>query len=232
MRFVSVRGLIYLTIFIIFVFSIEAKKAEVSRLRSKDVTSILSLMIEGGAPVTAYKVDYKNLVISDKVTIKKCNNDFCFYTSRDGRSKLKVGAKVFELSTDNSIGSIKSIGLKADYRNGLYKVIVNLDKPIKYFMVSEVEIKTFNDVITIPIQALEDQKYVWLIKDNETAERIALKLGQRNSRYVQVIDGLKSNQSIILDGANQIPIYKKIKIINSVEKENSTAQPNKSEAQS
>lgn len=225
MKIVSVRVVLYLAIFLIFVFFIEAKKAQVAKEKSQEVESILSLMMENGAPVTTYKVEPKDFIERQKVTLRSCDGSICFYISRDKKQQLNLGATLYEMNSNKKVGKINYISQSPDYKTGLYKVTVNgLDIQAEQ-NVYDVEVKTYKDSLVVPTQALEDDRYLWVVESNEKAKKVEVKTGDKNYQYVQIKEGIKAGQIIVLDGAGQIPIYKKIKIINEVDSSEKKVAP-------
>lgn len=228
MKIVSVRVIVYLAIFLAFVALIEGKKSQVAKEKAKEVESILSLMMENGAPVSTYKVTPKDFVLKEKVTLKKCGVSLCFYTSRDKKNKLNVGAKIYKQNSDQIMGEVTYISNIPDYRNGLYQVKVSMPTFQEQALVAEVETKTIKNTLVVPSQAIQDQQFIWIVKGND-ADKIKIKVGHKNSQYSQITEGIQAGQTIILDGANQIPIYKKINVIND-SKDNKVA-PNSEDAE-
>lgn len=216
MKIVSVRVILYIAIFLIFVFFIEAKKAEVAKEKSQEVESILSLMMENGAPVTTYKVEPKDFIERQKVTLRNCGNSVCFYLSRDKKQQISQNAHLYEMNSNKKVGKIDFISQSPDYKTGLYKVTVSGVGIESEQNVYDVEVKTYKNSLVVPTQALEDDRYIWVVEDSNTAKRVEVKTGDKNYQYVQIKEGIKAGQIIVLDGASQIPIYKKIKILNEV----------------
>ena len=213
MKVVSVRVIVYLAIFLAFVALIEGKKSQVAKEKAKEVESILSLMMENGAPVTTYKVIPKDFALKEKVTLKNCDASTCFYTSRDKKNKLNIGAKIYQQNSKQIIGEVTFISNSPDYRNGLYQVKVSVPNFQEQALVAEVETRTIKNTLVVPSQAIQDQNYLWTVNGSD-ASKVKIKVGHKNSQYSQVTEGIQEGQTIILDGANQIPIYKKINVIN------------------
>ena len=56
-------------------------------------------------------------------------------------------------------------------------------------------------------------KYVFVVGNNNTAEQRRIVLGLQNEDNVEVIEGLKENDSLIIDGYETLRDRSKIKII-------------------
>lgn len=125
--------------------------------------------------------------------------------------KVKIGQKV-KIKIDNISDiylKITEISPIIDSVNHIFKVkasIENPDQKIKQGMSFECQVifDEKNDVLMLPTNAVidnsENQKIIYLIgKDNKVVERV-VKTGFKNTEKTEIISGLNSNESVILEG--------------------------------
>lgn len=95
--------------------------------------------------------------------------------------------------------------------------IPNKNGEIKAGMFAKVSIpaKAKKSVLAVPESALvmrEDQKTVYVVKDNNTVQQIVLKLGYVADGWAEVLEGLKEGDRIVVSGQNKLRDGVSIKI--------------------
>lgn len=125
--------------------------------------------------------------------------------------KIKIGqkcqVKVDTFPDDVFEGEIYTRNLAADTISKTFKVEVKVDNPeikIKAGVFAEVNVEIFKkeNVLLLPISALIEQgdaSSVVLYNDG-TAKYKNIKVGQRNDRLFEVLEGLEEGQQVVVEG--------------------------------
>lgn len=122
--------------------------------------------------------------------------------------KIKVGQscliKVTGLDKQEFKGDIYSKNWAADPISKTFKVEVKIENPditIKAGVFAEVMIRILHkmDVFTLPLSALVDNQYVVLYEDGK-ARTVTVKVGDKNNREVEIIDGLNTGKLVVIEG--------------------------------
>lgn len=125
----------------------------------------------------------------------------------DVNKKAKVTVKIDPLNPGVFHGSVKSIGLPSDPKEGIFPVeiiISNSEMKIRPAMVATAVFKgrVYRDIILIPQDAVIEQlgqKIVFVVENN-TAYRKIIKTGKRFGFYVQVVEGLQRGEQLVVLG--------------------------------
>jgi len=128
--------------------------------------------------------------------------------SKEDLSFLKIGQQVV-LENDLK-GVLSSIGPKADALTGKVKIEItfnNRDNLLLAGTFIDVEIPiTDTDKIFVPLNALiitQAEKFVYLFKDGK-AEKRKVETGNMKGSYIEIINGLKTEDEIIIEGNKNI----------------------------
>ncbi|MEZ4871076.1 MAG: hypothetical protein R2827_02290 [Bdellovibrionales bacterium] len=122
------------------------------------------------------------------------------------------------------LGVVKAVSRQADYRNGLYKTIITLDKPASDLqsgnaMVAEILINKKNNVLSVPVEVVEEdsgKNFLWVVKDNKPF-RIRVQTGVRNEREVEIIEGLSGGEQLIVKGLSQAIEYGQVQVVEDMQ---------------
>lgn len=96
--------------------------------------------------------------------------------------------------------STRSLTVRARYPNAERKLIPGLYASV------DLKLRTFDDAIMIPTEALIPDiggSKVFKVKDGK-ADQVFVKTGKRNERRVQVTDGIKAGDTVIVSGILQV----------------------------
>ncbi len=128
------------------------------------------------------------------------------------KKEIAKGEKVKILSTEtgeNFEGKIKFISQEADEKNRMFQVICvvkNIGKAEKLFpgtfLEAEVPLKTYKDIILLPIEAVRDGG-VFVVEKN-TARFRRIEVGKIFRKYLEVKGGVIPGDLLIVDGIDLV----------------------------
>lgn len=102
-------------------------------------------------------------------------------------------------------GSVTLVNLTADPSTKKFKVEVSVDNPdyiLRPNTFGEVtlEVSTRENTLVIPQKAVLEGKYVFIVREDNVAERKEVTLGLQNSDRIEVVQGLKEGDLVIVEG--------------------------------
>jgi len=102
-------------------------------------------------------------------------------------------------------GQVAIVNLTADPLTKKFKVEAMIDNPdlvLRPNTFGEVtlEVSTHEDALVIPQKAVLESKYVFLVGENNQAQRREVNLGLQNADLVEILNGLKEGYLVIVDG--------------------------------
>ena len=102
-------------------------------------------------------------------------------------------------------GRVSIVNITADPVSKKFKVEVTVDNPdlaLKPNTFGEVslEVSTHENALVIPQKAVLENKYAFRVKNDNTVERVELSLGLQNSDRIEVINGLKEGDLVVVEG--------------------------------
>ncbi len=126
--------------------------------------------------------------------------------------KLPATITVDAFPNQSFRGSVASVGVLPSQENWLnqdtknYRTIVTIDEEVSKLKpgmtaVVKIHVDRLKDVISIPVQSIvqiEDETWVY-VKKNGDIERTIVKLGQSNSKFVEVKSGLSEDDRVVLN---------------------------------
>ncbi|MDD1610015.1 MAG: MdtA/MuxA family multidrug efflux RND transporter periplasmic adaptor subunit [Methylococcaceae bacterium] len=125
---------------------------------------------------------------------------------RSGKNKLAVGQL---LAVDNQIDpSTGTVKLKSQFANTDGALFVNQFVNVRMLM------ETLHSVPVIPSAAVQNGEkgsFVYLLKDDQTVTVRPVKLGTVNGENVAVLEGLKAQELIVIDGTDKLREGAKVK---------------------
>lgn len=121
------------------------------------------------------------------------------------------------------LGKIFSVSMKMDEKMKGFRVEVIADNPkfiLKSGITVEVEVQVYENsrAIVIPkylVQKTYDDKEFVYVEENGIARLRLIKVGNTNHGLVEIIDGLKPNEKLIIEGYDSILDGTKVKVINN-----------------
>lgn len=123
--------------------------------------------------------------------------------------RVRIGQKV--LFTLDSLpgrtyeGTIRTLAPRIDYTTKSFKIKVDLPAniPVRPGMSAELNIlvKENQNALLIPVNSLIDGSSVWIVKDNKSYKK-SVKTGLRDSRKVEILEGLNAGDTVILTPVN------------------------------
>jgi multidrug efflux system membrane fusion protein len=135
---------------------------------------------------------------------------------RSGKNKLAVGQL---MAVDNQIDpSTGTVKLKSQFANTDGALFVNQFVNVRMLM------ETLHSVAIIPssaVQTGEKGRFVYVLKDDQTVTVRPVKLGTVNNENVVVLEGLKAQELVIIDGTDKLREGAKVKRVTN----NSTPEP-------
>ena len=102
-------------------------------------------------------------------------------------------------------GKVSIVNITADPLSKKFRVEVTVDNPDlalrpNTFGEVSLEVSTHEHALVIPQKAVLENKYVFRVKDDNTVERVDLSLGLQNSDRIEVINGLKEGDLVVVEG--------------------------------
>ncbi len=165
--------------------------------KNAEVGDVINPMMAGFSPTSGVLtlMDFSQVKIeievspNDIVRIKKGQIAF-----------LKVSAmpdKVFE-------GRVTIVNLTADPLTKKFRVEVRIDNPYLYlrpntFGEVTIEVSTLEEALVIPQVAILEDQFVFLAHE-KTAEKKEVTLGLQNAELVEVVNGVKEGDLVIVEG--------------------------------
>lgn len=146
------------------------------------------------------------------------------YVQENIINSLKAGDKVRvwvkAVSQEELEGEIISVGVSADAKTQSYPVKVRLKndkRQIKGGMFAEVQINTDKkeNLIVVPVSSIVNQgeeKVVYIL-NGDKAEKRTIKTGIVNNEFIQVIEGVKEGETILVKGQDFIKEDSKLQVV-------------------
>lgn len=139
-------------------------------------------------------------------------------TESDISKFQKDGNVTVEIDGDKYSGIIDNVPKVADTKNSLYTVkilVENINGNLKAGQTAEVElqIEKSDNTIAIPKKAVLDEdgnKYVYVVSDDNVAEKTEVKTGIETDNKIQIVSGLTKDKTIVTGGLSLIADQTKI----------------------
>lgn len=135
---------------------------------------------------------------------------------------IKVKVNIPSAGKNEFEGEIYTISPAADPRTQLYSIEIEIDNKdhiIKPGMFANVEFDTDirNDVVVVKSEAItiEDGKQIVYIEKNGKVEMREVETGLDNGTYIEVINGIKDGEEIVVKGQNYLQNNSVVKVVNS-----------------
>jgi len=140
-------------------------------------------------------------------------------------SELKIGQNVlissYTLSEDTLLASVSEISPAISTETRTFTAVLQIDNPALklrpgMFVKADIITAEKDSAIVIPkdiIMTGSRGKYVFVVGRNNTAEDRWLTIGLQNQESVEVLEGLKVNDKLIIDGYETLRDRSKIKVI-------------------
>jgi len=129
---------------------------------------------------------------------------------RSGKNKLATGQL---LAVDNQIDpSTGTVKLKSQFTNTDGALFVNQFVNVRMLM------NTLHSIPVIPsstVQTGEKGSFVYVLKDDQTVTVRSVKLGTVQGENVAVMEGLKANELVVIDGTDKLREGAKVKRVTS-----------------
>ena len=102
-------------------------------------------------------------------------------------------------------GRVTIVNMTADSLTKKFKVEVMIDNPdlvLRPNTFGEVtlEVSTHEDALVIPQKSVLEGKYVFLVGENNQAQRKEVNLGLQNADLIEILNGLKEGDLVIVEG--------------------------------
>ena len=165
--------------------------------------------------VSSCTVTKGGLISPQSVAMTLVNMDkikLSFNVSDDIINKIAVGSKAYitiaAASETPFEGTITHISPAANSQTLLYPVEIYIDNPnhtIKpgMFATLKLVIASQNDTISVPLNAViqeGNEKYVYIVDDNQTSRKVAVETGLQNDTHIQITKGVELGQQVIVTG--------------------------------
>jgi len=106
--------------------------------------------------------------------------------------------------------NVKTISKKAivtSTQSTVFEVIFDLPKGQDFLLgmngTIEVQIEKKDDVLSIPVQALIDEKHVW-VKENNTYSEKEAATGLESDEHVEIISGIGGGEEVVISGFEEV----------------------------
>lgn len=102
-------------------------------------------------------------------------------------------------------GRVSIVNITADSMSKKFKVEITVNNPElslrpNTFGEISLEVSTHENALVIPQKAVLENKYVFRVKNDNTVERVEISLGLQNSDRIEVINGLKEGDLVVVEG--------------------------------
>ena len=155
------------------------------------------------------------------------------------RQSLKNGDKVLVTAWDKTeqkqlaLGHVQAIDNQIDISTGTLKIKAifdNYDDALfpNQFVNVRLNTQTIQNAISIPSDAVQHGakgSYVYIINPQNKAEIRMLKLGMTSNGQIEVLDGLKGSEKVVLEGIDRLSEGKEVQIVVENQQPISTAKP-------
>lgn len=155
------------------------------------------------------------------------------------RQSLKNGDKVLVSAWDKTeqkqlaLGHVQAIDNLIDISTGTLKIkaiFTNQDDALfpNQFVNVRLKTQTIQNAISIPSDAVQHGakgSYVYIINPQNKAEIRMLKLGMTSNGQIEVLDGLKGSEKVVLEGIDRLSEGKEVQIVAENQQPISTAKP-------
>lgn len=205
------------------------KQAEAARANIKNMINNTTVKAEGNGTITNLMVSEGNAVgagtpiatIADGENLK-----VSLQVSQELIDKIGVGTPV-EIILDGQGTSVNAVvsnlSKSADAQTALYPVEINLrnDTGNLYsgmFVTARIISDSKDLVITLPLNSVledNDKKYVYVIKGDGVV-KTTVATGIQNVEKIEIIDGLKIGDEVVVKGQDFLSETSKINIVNEV----------------
>jgi len=166
--------------------------------RNAEVGDVINPMMGGFSPSSGVLtlMDFYKV----KIEIDASHRDIV-RIKKGQAAQLRVSAfpdKVFQ-------GRVAIVNLTADPLTKKFKVEVGIDNPDlilrpNTFGEITLEVSSHEDALVIPQKAVLESKYIFLAGENNQAQRREVTLGLQNADLVEILNGLKEGDFVIVDG--------------------------------
>jgi len=155
------------------------------------------------------------------------------------RQSLKKGDKVLVSAWDKTeqkqlaLGHVQAIDNQIDISTGTLKIKAifdNYDDVLfpNQFVNVHLNTQTIQNALSIPNDAVQHGakgSYVYIINPQNKAEIRMLKLGMTSNGQIEVLDGLKGSEKVVLEGIDRLSEGKEVQIVVENQQPISTAKP-------
>jgi membrane fusion protein, multidrug efflux system len=155
------------------------------------------------------------------------------------RQSLKKGDKVLVSAWDKTeqkqlaLGHVQAIDNQIDVSTGTLKIKAifdNYDDVLfpNQFVNVHLNTQTIQNALSIPNDAVQHGakgSYVYIINPQNKAEIRMLKLGMTSNGQIEVLDGLKGSEKVVLEGIDRLSEGKEVQIVVENQQPISTAKP-------
>ena len=155
------------------------------------------------------------------------------------RQSLKNGDKVLASAWDKTeqkqlaLGHVQAIDNQIDISTGTLKIKAIFDNDDdalfpNQFVNVRLNTQTIQNAISIPNDAVQHGakgSYVYIINPQNKAEIRMLKLGMTSNGQIEVLDGLKGSEKVVLEGIDRLSEGKEVQIVVENQQPISTAKP-------
>ena len=190
-----------------------------TKVKSEINGTISSINISQGSTVNTQTV---------AMTIVDLNNmKVAFSVSEDVINRISVGSKAYvtisAVSETPFEVSVSHISPAADEQTKLYTVeayIDNTDKKIKSGMFASIKVvlDQKENTISIPLNTViekNNEKYVYIIDENNTAHKTIVETGLKNENFIEITNGLKMQDIVVVKGQDFISDGSIVSVIES-----------------
>ncbi len=198
------RIAVYISIIIIYIFSLKYKSTVIEKKTGKEKVSIRSEWLKKGRPVFSSFIKKENFIYEEKITGKLVSQrEIIAIVPLAVREKLFLGQKFMaSIEAKQSIGRISNIYL--DNSSGFHKVELLLNDKVSIgngeIIVVRVQIgKKINAKVVKSSAIFENngQNLLFLISKN-TLKQTKVIRGDSNSEYTIIKNGLKVGDQVVV----------------------------------
>lgn len=215
------RPILYVSIFIVGVIFVEAKKQDVRDDKAREVESVLSIINDNGLPIKIYEVKPRTFTKEYLLHLKPCGQKrACFFSSYAERELFKLGQSVQGHTKASELkGEVVEIATQAQGGSGLYRVVVSLDQSIERDALVEVLVDQKRNALVIPLESvvqIENLTQVFIYSEGIVKSR-TIEVAQKSQGEILVKSGLEVGEQIVVEGISQLDQYNRFNVVGEFE---------------
>jgi len=201
----------------LFIGAVEWKKNEIRVAKAVPITTILSELIDNGAPVRMATVGRQPFANRKTYSLSQCGSQPCLNLSRQELNLVRSGARVYHPETGAPIGRVQNVASSPSFRTGLFEVSLRIaSEHLSQLRVIETDVGAIRSSIVVPIEAVminDNTHQVYVVNSDLEVELVSIETSGSNSQFFAVRSGLREGDTIITEGQSLVSRFGKINVL-------------------